>query len=107
MPTPELKQFEDFRSSDFERYPVWINCHTVDYDEPWYESTDEETFRPWTAGLPAGTSEGMLLVRATFHLRDGSRYPGFITPAMDEGDLGTQQPQIFVGDRRFSFWGGL
>jgi hypothetical protein len=49
----------------------------------------------------------MLLVRAIIELRDGSRYPGFVTPAFDEGDLGTQQPQVFVGDRRFGFWGGM
>ncbi|SPE34411.1 conserved hypothetical protein [Candidatus Sulfopaludibacter sp. SbA6] len=107
MPGPELKQFGDLTREDFERHPVWIGCHTADYDEPWYEDTDEETFRPWTGDLPATPSEGMLLVRATFELRDGSPHPGFITPAHDPGDLGTQQPQLFAGDRRFAFWGGM
>ena len=66
MAKPELKQFGDLTRKDFERCPVWIGCHTADYDEPWYDDTDEETFRPWTGALPADASQGMLLVRATF-----------------------------------------
>jgi peptidoglycan/xylan/chitin deacetylase (PgdA/CDA1 family) len=107
MATPELKQFGDLTREDFDRHPVWIGCHTADYDEPWYDDTDEETFRPWTGDLPADAGGAMLLVRATIELRDGSRYPGFVTPAPTPGDLGTQQPQIFAGDRRFGFWGGM
>ncbi len=106
MSTPELKQFGDLTADDFEREPVWIGCHTADYDEPWYDQTDEETFRPRAGALPADPSEGMLLVRATLELHDGTRYGGFVTPAFEENDLGTQQPQIFVGGRRFAFWGG-
>lgn len=121
MARPELKQFGELEPEDFERFPVWIGCHTADYGKPWYEDTDEETFRPWTGKLPADPSDGMLLVRATIELHHGSRYPGFVTPAAADWDkgpgggpafqhdhiLGTQQPQIFVGDRRFGFWGGM
>jgi hypothetical protein len=107
MTTPELKQFGDLTPQDFERHPVWIGCHTADYDEPWYENTDEQTFRPWTGELPADASKGMLLVKATLELRDGSRHAGFVTPASNEGDLATQQPQIFAANQRFNFWGGI
>jgi len=118
MATPELKQFGE--AEDFERHPVWIGCHTADYGKPWYEDTDEETFRPYTGNLPADPAEGMLLVRAVVELHDGSRYPGFVTPAAEGWDKGpdgrailkhnhildTQQPQIFVRERLFGFWGG-
>jgi hypothetical protein len=108
MAKPELKQYGDLTREDFERCPVWIGCHNADYDEPWYDDTNEETFRPWTDDLPADASKGMLLVRATIELRDGSRHPGFVTPSQNPGeDLGTQQPQIFASDRRFGFWGGI
>jgi hypothetical protein len=107
MDKPELEQFGDLAAEDFDEHPVWVGCHTADYDEPWYEDTDEETFRPWTGNLPADASEGMLLVKATLELRDGSKHPGFVTPAPNPGDLGTQQPQIFAGGRRFGFWGGV
>ncbi len=86
---------------------MWIGCHTADYDEPWYENTDEQTFRPWTGELPADAFKGMLLVKASLELRDGSRHAGFVTPAPNEGELGTQQPQIFAANQRFSFWGGI
>jgi len=107
MAKPELKQFGALTREDFERHPVWVGCHTVDYDEPWYDDTDEETFRPWDGDLPAEASEGMLLVRASIELRDGTRHPGFVTPAPDAGELGTQQPQIFASGKRFGFWGGI
>jgi len=106
MSTPELKQFADLGQSDFDGHPVWIGCHTADYDEPWYDDIDEETFRPWNGPPGPGPSDGMLLVRATLELADGTRFPGFVTPAFDDGDLGIQQPQIFVGGQRYGFWGG-
>jgi hypothetical protein len=116
MAKPELKQFGELDAEDFERHPVWIGCHTADYGKPWYEGTDEETFRPWKGKLPVGPAEGMLLVRAVIELHDGSRYQGFVTPAIEERDdrrpeehclLGTQQPELFVGEKRFGFWGGM
>jgi hypothetical protein len=48
----------------------------------------------------------MLLASATLELLDGSSYSGFVTPDF-EGDLGNQQPHIFVGDQWFGFWSGL
>jgi hypothetical protein len=104
---PELKQFGDLTPADFERLPAWISCHGQDEGEPWYEKTNEETFRPWTGALPVGPSEGMLLVRARLELQDGSVCRGFLTPAFNEGDLGSIQPQIFVANERFGFWGGM
>jgi hypothetical protein len=105
--TPELRQFGDLNADDFERHPVWIQCHVVDHDEPWYEQTDEETFRPRKGPLPADPGEGTLLVRATLKLQDGTTHPGFLTPSDTQNDLGTQQPQMFVAGRRFGFWGGV
>lgn len=63
---PELREFGELGPEDFERHPVWILCHPADYDEPWYEDTDEETFRPWMEDLPATVLRGTLLVRARF-----------------------------------------
>jgi hypothetical protein len=48
---PELRQFGSLTAEDFERIPVWLACHVADYDEPWYDETDEETFRPWSGDL--------------------------------------------------------
>ncbi len=104
MLPPELKQFGELDPEDFQHHPVWIGCHTADYGQPWYEDTDEETFRPYKKKLPADAGEGMLLVKAVIELKDGSRYPGFVSPGVD---LGTQQPQIFFDDRHFGFWGGM
>jgi hypothetical protein len=108
---PELVQFGDLSADHFARHPVWIQCHVVDYDEPWHEETDEETFRPRTGPLPADPTEGMLLARAAFVLADGSRHEGFLTPAVP-GDpmelLGIMQPQIFLPTGGLgAFWEGI
>lgn len=61
---PILKQFGDLTPADFADHAVWVSVHTLDYDEPWYDDNDEETFRPWTGKLPVAPQDGMFLVRA-------------------------------------------
>ncbi len=89
---PLLKQFSELTEDDFAQHPVWIAVHTVDYDEPWYDETDEETFRPWLGPLPIDPSEGMFLVKADFELHNGRHLNGFVTPAFPDDTLGTVQP---------------
>lgn len=110
---PELKQFGTLSQADFERFPIWVGVHTIDSDKPWYEETNEETFRPWTGKLPVDPSFGMFLVRSQLTLADKSNFIGFITPAVGKGrvsdsDLGTVQPHLFnSSDSLISFWGGM
>lgn len=104
MQRPELKQFADLTSIDFKHHPVWVACHVVDYDEPWYDDTDEETFRPWKGPLPAhGTS---LLVRAELIAADGTRFEGFLTPSDSSSQYETTHPHIFAGQFTIGFWEG-
>src|SRR6185503_15391472 len=44
---PGLKQFGQLTMEDFDLAPVWASCHSFDSNEPWFDDTDEETFRPW------------------------------------------------------------
>jgi hypothetical protein len=37
---PELRQMSSLALEDFDRHPVWVQSHIMDYDEPWYEETD-------------------------------------------------------------------
>jgi hypothetical protein len=104
---PILKQAADLVREDFEAHPVWVHCHVMDYDEPWYGETDEETFRPWLGEVPVDPSQAIFLIRAEVVFRDGSRHPGFVSPAEAPDDIGTMQPSVFMGDRWFRFWGGM
>jgi hypothetical protein len=110
--SPLLRQFGDLTARDFQAHPVWVGCHTADYDQPWYDQTDEETFRPFMGKLPASPEEGMLLVRARAVLSDGTTFPAMVTPAFpDEAEdggriLGTQQPSVFAPTARVMFWYG-
>lgn len=104
-PKPLLKQCGNLTAADFELHPVWICVHGRDQDEPWYEETDEETFRPWADALP---KLGLLLVAATLTLKDGRQYPGCVfhsLPAEPNVDIGGTQPWLFCGDEPFRFWG--
>jgi hypothetical protein len=107
---PILKQFGDLTGANFEKHPVWASVHTLDYDEPWYDDADEETFRPWMGKLPVSPEEGTFLVRAKLTLADGRVLDGFVTPQHDceTMDLGTIQPQAFLpSGRRSDFWDGM
>ena len=103
---PELRQFVSLKSDDFDRHPVWVQCYTLDYDEPWYKDTDEETFRPWTGPLPVDPQWAMFLVKATLELSDRTHLRGFVTPATTN-DLGILQPRLFAPNgKAISFWFG-
>ncbi len=107
---PVLKQFGELTPADFVKHPVWASVHTLDYDESWYDDTDEETFRPWTGKLPLSPADGMFLVRAKLTLADGRVLEGFVTPQIDNEpvDLGTIQPQVFLpSGTRSDFWDGM
>jgi hypothetical protein len=109
---PFLKQIGELTEADFKRVPIWVSCHVVDYDEPWYDETDEETVRPWTSSTPVDPSTRMLIVKANFILVDGTEYVGFLTPTKDVNadgspDLGVVQPRVFASGHLFGFWGGM
>jgi hypothetical protein len=104
---PLLKQAGELTLEDFERNPVWAHCHIIDYDQPWYDDTDEETFRPWLGSVPVDPSQAIFLVSATFVFADGGRYRGFVTPAEGADDIGSLQPHVFIQGRCFAFWGGM
>lgn len=110
---PILKQFTELKQVDFEKYPVWVNCHGVDYNEPWYNETNEETFRPWTENIPVDPSHMMYLVKSSMILIDGTVYCGFITPIKENkreliDNIGTIQPYIFhPSGKMICFWYGL
>ena len=109
---PLLVQYGALTPEHFAEHPVWVACHCADYDEPWYDDTDEATFRPWDGPLPVAPEDGMFLVRAMLHAKDGTRYAGFLTPA-PRGDvspmvLGAVQPQLFLpSGEQIGFWLGM
>jgi len=87
MQAPEMKQEYDLKFDDFVRHSVWIGVHNFDSGEPWYELSDEQTFRPWTGALPFDEPRGFVLVTATFELADGSRYPGYFRAVREDWDV--------------------
>ncbi len=96
---PILKQFSELKQLDFTKHPVWVHCHIIDYNKPWYNDTNEETFRPWSGKFPVKPSYTTFLVRSAFTLNDGTVYQGFVTPVEEFKDdiqmhLGTIQPHI-------------
>jgi hypothetical protein len=104
---PNLKQFGQLMPDDVVTHPVRVACHSVDYDEPWYDDTDEETFRPWLSEIPVSADE-MYLVACEFTMADGSCHQGFATPSFEPDDMRLFQPQIFSpSGKRYAFWLGM
>jgi len=110
MTRPTLKQFGDLTSQDFKQHPIWVSVHSLDYEEEWYDETDEETFRPWLGNRPVGAEE-MFLVSARFGFADGTEFDGFVTPTSSYDGLasmGAIQPQLFApSGQRWAFWHGM
>lgn len=110
---PTLKQFSDLSSNDFNENPVWVQCHTADYGQKWYDETDEESFRPWDGELPISPDEAIFLIKSNFTLNNGDKYSGFMTPVVEadcrhENDLGYIQPHIITEDTEIiHFWTGM
>ncbi len=128
-----MKQINNLVEADFKRRPAWIGVHNFDSGAPWYEDSDEETYRPWTGSLPFSSDRGILLVATTFQLADGSVYPGYSSAVPENWDvplpprtlrdgtqtnpqswsqlhggtklsiLGLQQPTIFINGRTCNF----
>jgi hypothetical protein len=78
----------------------------TDYDEEWFEGTDEQTFRPWSGDLPVDPSHGTYLVSAVGTFHNGRVVAAFLYPH-DSHEIGLLQPHVFVGGRAFGFWGGI
>jgi hypothetical protein len=110
MSKHELVQFGNLKRDHFEAFPVWASCHSFDYDEEWFDETDEETFRPWEGRMPVDPAEGMFLVLCTLTLSDGTELHGFFNPQAgpEPLNLGTIQPYVFLpGGTVFGFWFGM
>jgi hypothetical protein len=130
---PEMKQISELSLGDFRRHPVWVGVHNLDSDQPWYSLSNEDTYRPWAGDYPVASEMTFVLASASYELRDGSRYSGFIrvvscnwdvprparmrnghivqypAPSSRHGGspltvIGFQRPCIFVGEKRFGIW---
>jgi len=107
---PLLKKYGQLNMSDFEYCPIWIGCHVTDYNEPWYNETDEETFRPWKGLLPVSPENGVFLLITNFLLADGTVLQGFISPKKQGNSnnlIQSTQPQILHStEQQIAFWFG-
>jgi hypothetical protein len=99
MEAPTLKQIENLTPSDFDCHPIWVGVHNNDFGEPWYDQSDEQTYRPWTGPLPFPGKDrfAIFLVATSFCLADGSVYPGYFNPASDDWDLPLQPRRMKDG----------
>ncbi|HYG38630.1 MAG TPA: hypothetical protein VD908_08430 [Cytophagales bacterium] len=107
---PILKQFSDLATEDFERYTIWISCRSVDYEKPWYDDTDEETYRPYTDTAKINSADEDYLIKADFKLNDGTVLKGFFTPQDtndNEDGISYAQPHVFINEDSYRFWFGI
>lgn len=89
--------------ADFLDHPVWEFA----LDEEGEEGQDESTVRPYDSTDGLDPEGGSVLVRASFHLSDGTTALGYIsTPVGDVLGLDTLQPVVVTDLGRVVFWCG-
>lgn len=105
------KQVYDLTAADLQAHPVWEHC----LDEEGLPNQDEATVRPYddSGGKPL-EHDGLLVVRATLTLANGTRFPGYLyyVPEMPAaagtryGPLADLQPQLITPEGQVMFWYG-
>lgn len=128
---PETERRFDLSLEDFRRHPVWVRVPFPDESRPWYA---QHAYIPWSGALPVDSQKEDVRIPADFVLRDGSKYPGYITAAPEDwadriptmtlpwgkivesssprvrfvdsplAIIGTQMPFLFINERKFFFW---
>lgn len=102
--TATRKQVSDLTPADLREFPVWEFA----LDEEGVEGQNEETVRPMPAAYALDPGAGMVVVRASFRLADGTKMEGYLTPPPDaEPGLGSIQPVIVTGLGQVGFWMGV
>lgn len=102
MPKPVIKSWGEITPRDLDACPVWVNCHTADENEEWYDETVEDDYRPFTGVLDLADDRNMCLVKSDAVMSDGTRLSAFLhlIPAFDADDPGAVTAGIFVRDGR-------
>jgi hypothetical protein len=95
------KQSYDLRPDDLAHFPIWEYA----LDEEGEDGQDEATVKPRPDLSVADPAEGMLIARAEFIARDGTRYEGYVSPS-DEEAFGFGQPTIVTDEGQVNFWYG-
>lgn len=88
------------RPADFQRHPVWINCHAADESEPWYDDCGEDDYRPHEGPVPEPPYAELFALKATATLPDGRQLPGFLNVGPALPNLETTDAVIFGEDGR-------
>jgi hypothetical protein len=101
------KQVYELTAADLQAHPVWEHC----LDEEGLPNQDEATVRPYDAGGKPLEYVGLVVVRATLTLANGSRFPGYLyyapeVPGSSYGPLANLQPQIITPQGQVMFWFG-
>jgi hypothetical protein len=104
------KQVYDLTAADLAAHPVWEHC----LDEEGLPNQDEATVRPFEKNGEPLQYDGLLVVRATLTLANGTRFPGYVyyvpeTPPMGDvhyGPIADLQPQAITPHGQVMFWYG-
>ncbi len=102
---------QDYRLTqvDLTQYPAWEYA----LDEEGLEGQDERTVRPYHASPPLDLKKAYFIVRARFHLADGTQMVGYIKPIklsgsgfMDPVIPVDMNPVIVTEQGQVTFWYG-
>lgn len=88
MGAPLLKDRASLIRTDFDGNPIWVRVQDYDKDQPWFQGSTDQTYRPWDGPLPLQprTPYPFVLLAASFRLSNGDCYPGYFQPVREDWD---------------------
>jgi len=96
---PLIKTYGEISVADLHRQQIWINVHTADEDQPWYDDAGEDSYRPHLGEPPRRPYDNLFVLLATARLHDGTSlparmdlYPGPVVSGFPEADASVHGP---------------
>jgi hypothetical protein len=72
---PLIKSYGEMSVADLRGHQIWINVHTADEDQPWYDEAGEDSYRPHLGEPPHRPYDNLYVLLATATLMDGTPLP--------------------------------
>jgi hypothetical protein len=72
---PLIKTYGEISLADLREHQIWINVHTADEEQPWYDDAGEDSYRPHLGEPPRRPYDDLYVLLAAATLGDGTSLP--------------------------------
>ena len=72
---PPIKGYGEITVADLRGHQIWINVHTADEEQPWYDDAGADSYRPHLGEPPRPPYDDLYVLLAAATLGDGTSLP--------------------------------